>query len=152
MADAPLALYPLERVSLDILDLCQAPMRWALTVLDQHSRFIQIIPLRDITASRVHHAFLDHWITYFGPPRVIQTDNGRQFTSNLFAELVDMLRASHHFTIRYHPQANGLVERTNRVVKAALRSVVYTRSIYPNCDSPSILLFIVQQGSNPSTS
>lgn len=112
MADAPLALYPLERVSLDILDLCQAPMRWALTVLDQHSRFIQIIPLRDITASRVHHAFLDHWITYFGPPRVIQTDNGRQFTSNLFAELVDMLRASHHFTIRYHPQANGLVERT----------------------------------------
>jgi len=127
MADAPLALYPLERVSLDILDLCQAPMRWALTVLDQHSRFIQIIPLRDITASRVHHAFLDHWITYFGPPRVIQTDNGRQFTSNLFAELVDMLRASHHFTIRYHPQANGLVERTNCVVKAALQSVVGDR-------------------------
>lgn len=37
-----------------------------------------------------------------------------------------MLRASHHF-IRYHPQANGLVERTNRVVKAALRSVVGDR-------------------------
>ncbi|XP_069990640.1 uncharacterized protein [Penaeus vannamei] len=66
----------------------------------QQSREVpNIIPLRDITASRVHHAFLDHWITYFGPPRVIQTDNGRQFTSNLFAELVDMLRASHHHPI-----------------------------------------------------
>ncbi|XP_069981920.1 uncharacterized protein [Penaeus vannamei] len=38
-----------------------------------------------------------------------------------------MLRASHHFTIRYHPQANGLVERTNRVVKAALQSMVEDR-------------------------
>ncbi|XP_037787457.1 uncharacterized protein LOC119583017 [Penaeus monodon] len=42
----------------------------------------------------------------------------------VFAELVEILRASHQFTIRYHPQANGLVERTNRVVKAALRAVV----------------------------
>ncbi|XP_047469494.1 uncharacterized protein LOC125025520 [Penaeus chinensis] len=54
MAEAPLALYPLERVSMDIMDLGQAPLRWALTIIDQHSRFTQVIPLKDITASRVH--------------------------------------------------------------------------------------------------
>lgn len=127
MAEAPLALYPLERVSMDILDVSQAPMKWALTIVDQHTRFIQIVPMKDITASRVHQAFLDHWVTYFGPPRIIQTDNGRQFIAQIFNELVELLQSSHHFTIRYHPQANGLVERTNRVVKAALRSVVGDR-------------------------
>nr|XP_027230829.1 uncharacterized protein LOC113822477 [Penaeus vannamei] len=45
----------------------------------------------------------------------------------LFSEPVELLQSSHHFTIRYHPQANGLEERTNRVVKAALRSVVGDR-------------------------
>lgn len=60
MAQAPLALYPLERVSMDILDLAQAPMRWALTILDQHSRFIQILPLKDTTALCIHRAFLEN--------------------------------------------------------------------------------------------
>jgi len=124
MAEAPLALYPLERVSMDILDLSQAPVRYALSIIDQHTRFLQIVPLKVITATKIHQAFLEHWITYFGPPRVIQSDNGRQFTSGLFEELVTLLRSTHHFTIRYHPQANGLIERTNRVVKASLRSIV----------------------------
>jgi len=127
MAQAPLALYPLERVSMDILDLAQAPMRWSLTILDQHSRFIQILPLKDTTASRIHRAFLENWVTYFGPPQVIQTDNGRQFISQLFAEIVEMIRASHHFTICYHPQVYRMVECTNRVVKAALTAVVGDR-------------------------
>ena len=128
MADAPLAKYPLERVSMDIFDLGPSiPVRYDLTIVDQHSRFIQLVPLRKVTAAAVHRAFLDHWLTLFGPPRVIQTDNGVQFTSNLFKELCKMIKSTHHYTIRYHPQANGLVERTNRVVKAALTSLVDER-------------------------
>ncbi|XP_069981034.1 uncharacterized protein [Penaeus vannamei] len=41
--------------------------------------------------------------------------------------MVEMIRASHHFTICYHPQATGMVERTNHVVKAALTAVVGDR-------------------------
>lgn len=63
MAEALLALHPLERVSMDILELPQAPMRWGITILDQHSRYIQIVPLKDITASSVHQAFLNNWVT-----------------------------------------------------------------------------------------
>lgn len=128
MADAPLAKYPLERVSMDIFDLGPSiPVRYGLTIIDQHSRYIQLVPLRNVTAAAVHRAFLDHWLTLFGPPRVIQTDNGVQFTSNLFKELCKMIKTTHHYTIRYHPMANGLVERTNRVVKAALTALVDER-------------------------
>jgi len=125
MAEAPLAEFPLERISMDLMDFGQSvPMRYCLSILDQHSRFLQLVPLRRATASSVHHAFFDHWVSLFGPPRVIQTDNGVQFTSHLFQELTKMLYASNHYTVRYHPQANGLVERTNRVVKSALTSLV----------------------------
>jgi len=128
MADTPLAEFPLERVSMDLIDFGPSiPVRWALSILDQHSRFLQIVPLRKATAVAVHSAFMDHWVTLFGPPRVIQTDNGIQFTSNIFRELTKLMHATNHYTIRYHPQANGMVERTNRVVKAALTTLVGSR-------------------------
>jgi len=128
MAETPLSNFPLERVSMDIMDFGPSiPIRWALSIIDQHSRYLQIIPLRKVTAVAVHRAFLDHWVTLFGPPRVIQTDNGVQFTSNLFKELAKLMHATNHYTIRYHPQANGLIERTNRVVKSALTSLVNDR-------------------------
>jgi len=128
MADTPLAQFPLERVSMDIMDFGPSvPVRWALSILDQHSRYLQIVPLRRTTAAAVHRAFMDHWVTIFGPPRVIQTDNGVQFTSNLFQELTKLMHATNHYTIRYHPQANGMVERTNRVVKSALTALVNNR-------------------------
>jgi len=128
MADTPLARFPLERVSMDIMDFGPSiPVRWALSIIDQHSRYLQIIPLRKITAATVHRAFLDHWITLFGPPRVIQTDNGVQFVSNMFQELTKLIHATNHYTIRYHPQANGMIERTNRVVKSALTTLVNDR-------------------------
>lgn len=53
MAEAPLALYSLELVSMDILDGSQTPMKWALTIVAQHTRFIHIVPMKDITASKV---------------------------------------------------------------------------------------------------
>jgi len=128
MGETPLAQYPLERVSMDLMDFGPTiPVRYALSIIDQHSRWLQIVPLRKSTAINIHRAFVDHWVTLFGPPRVIQTDNGVQFTSGLFKELVLMMHASHHYTIRYHPQANGMIERTNRVVKSALTALVEDR-------------------------
>ncbi|XP_047494974.1 uncharacterized protein LOC125043064 [Penaeus chinensis] len=107
-----------ERVSMDILDVSQVTMKWVLTIVDQPIHFIHIVPMKDITASRVHKAFLDHWVTYFGSPLIIQTDSGRQF--QIFNELVELLQSSHHYTIRYPRQANGLVERTNQVVNSEI--------------------------------
>ncbi|XP_047502950.1 uncharacterized protein LOC125048329 [Penaeus chinensis] len=54
-------------------------------------------------------------------------DNGVQFISNLFQELAKLMHATNHYTIRYHPQANGMIERTNRVVKSALTTLVNDR-------------------------
>ena len=56
----------------------------------------------------------------FGVPTNLTSDRGAQFTSALWAELGKTLSIKNINTTAYHPQANGLVERFHRTLKAAL--------------------------------
>ena len=60
------------------------------------------------------------WIARFGSPEVITTDCGRQFTSGLWQSFVRILGSFTLKTTSYHPQANGMVERFHRSLKASL--------------------------------
>ncbi|GFS72367.1 hypothetical protein TNCV_1827651 [Trichonephila clavipes] len=68
----------------------------------------------------VSRAIFDTWISRFGCPVYLTTDQGRQFEAALFKELTKFLGTNRIRTTSYHPQANGLVERLHRVLKSAL--------------------------------
>ncbi|RJX63126.1 transposase, partial [Vibrio sinensis] len=65
-------------------------------------------------------AFVERWVANFGCPSTITTDRGRQFESDLFRRLTTLLGITRFRTTAYHPQANGLVERFHRQLKASL--------------------------------
>ncbi|GJS14876.1 reverse transcriptase domain-containing protein [Tanacetum coccineum] len=52
----------------------------------------------------------------FGRPRIIISDNGKQFAKGTFPIFCKKLRALQALTLVYHPQANGQVEVTNREI------------------------------------
>ena len=56
------------------------------------------------------------------------SDRGSQFTSELWSSMCKLLGAKLHPTTAYHPQANGLIERFHRNLKASLKA----RLIGPN--------------------
>jgi len=60
----------------------------------------------------------------FGYPRELVTDQGSQFTSNMIEELLNHHKIKHMTSTPYNPQANGLVEVTNRALKSILTKVV----------------------------
>ncbi|XP_069995893.1 uncharacterized protein [Penaeus vannamei] len=102
MAETPLSNFPLERVSMDIMDFGPSiPIRWALSIIDQHSQYLQIIPLWKVTAVAVHRAFLDHW----------QMVN-RVVKSALTSLVNDRPRTWHQFVPELRLQINSAIHRT----------------------------------------
>jgi len=71
-------------------------------------------------AHTVASTLVTNWIARFGVPDIITTDQGRQFESGLMQALNTTFGIQHVRTSPYHPQANGLVERLHRTLKAAL--------------------------------
>ena len=95
--------------------------RFCLTIIDRYTRWPAAVPMSDSTATSVARALLDGWIQHFGVPTRITTDQGRVFESHLFAELNQMLGTRHLKTTAYRPQANGIIERWHRTLKAAIK-------------------------------
>lgn len=94
--------------------------RYCLTLIDRFSRWPEAIPLRDISAATVAKTFFENWIARFGTPRVLTTDQGFQFESQLFSVLLSLSGCKRIRTTAYHPSANGIIERWHRTMKAAI--------------------------------
>ena len=96
------------------------PYRYLLTMICRSTRWIEAAPLVDITAHSVARAFLDTWISRWGVPLFVCTDQGRQFESELFAHLSSTIGFTRLRTSAYHPSCNGILERTHRRLKSII--------------------------------
>jgi len=96
--------------------------RYLLTMIDAYTRWVEAFPLTDITAESVSKAFLYQWISRFGPPLHLVTDRGTQFNSEIMHYLNLFFSIHHIRTSAYHPQSNGMIERSHRILKASLRA------------------------------
>ena len=79
--------------------------------------------------SRVEFIYEEKF-TRFGVPREIFTDQGAQFTSKLMKELTTKYSIQHCKSSPYHPQANGQVESTNKVLEAILTKTIQLHHKY----------------------
>lgn len=94
--------------------------RYCLTMIDRYSRWPEAAPLTEISAEAVATAFYETWISRFGAPQIVTTDQGTQFEAELFRRLTDLLGCNRTRTSPYHPASNGMIERWHRTLKTAL--------------------------------
>lgn len=94
--------------------------KYLLTIIDRFTRWVEVFPLEDATSKTIASNFLSGWISRFGIPIKITTDQGRYFESAIFSELTNLLGIHRIRSSPYHPQSNGMIERFHRSLKSAI--------------------------------
>ena len=97
---------------------------YILVVQDYFSRFRAAAALKTKTSAEVAEALDNIWFRPYQPPATLLTDQGGEFNGPEFNSLLRNNGTSHRFTTAYHPESDGMVERSNRTILQGLRAVV----------------------------
>ena len=96
---------PFSRIIVD----CVGPLprtksgnQYLLTIMCASTRFPEAIPLRNIKSKSVVKALVK-FFTLFGLPKVVQSDQGTNFMSNVFQQVMLELGIQHVKSSAYHP-------------------------------------------------
>ena len=120
--------YPMERVHLDILGpinpRSKSGSAYILVMVDQFTKWVELAPLPAQNAELTAGAFLKHFVSTFGCPLEVHTDQGRNFESDLFQAFCKVLEITKTPTTPYHPASNGQVEVFNRTILQMIRAYV----------------------------
>jgi len=93
--------------------------QWVLVIVDNYSKFVEAGWLSTITSAATCR-YLRRLFNRYGPPEVLVSNNGIQFTSVEFAQLRAEFRILHLRTPHGHPQSNGQAERMVRTLKSSI--------------------------------
>ena len=114
---------PFDRIAIDILSFTETTYsgnKCVLVISDYFSKWAEAYALPDHLSSTVAHAMVTEFFCRYGVPRVIHSDQGGEFRSNLMMDLYELLELYSTQTTPYHPQSDGLVERLNRTLVGML--------------------------------
>ena len=95
-----------------------------LVIGDHFTKWYEAIPLPDQTAITTANALVNHWISRFGYPHSLHIDQGRNFESKLFEQLMQLLELDKTRTTPFHAQSNAVIERMNRTLQNMLAKCV----------------------------
>ena len=115
--------FPSDMLQIDIVG--QLPtshnFKYILTAIDVFSRYLFAIPMTNQGAETTAKALVSIFMRHSYLPKVILSDLGTAFTSNLLAELAQLLQVRlKHATLK-HAQTIGLLERSHAALKRVLK-------------------------------
>ncbi|GKC12148.1 retrovirus-related pol polyprotein from transposon TNT 1-94 [Tanacetum coccineum] len=122
-----------NRLHLLHVDLC-GPMRvesingkrYVLVIVDDYSRYTWVHFLRSKDeAPEVIKTFLNKiQVLLQAPVIIVRTDNGTKFTNQVLKSYFEDVGISHQKSFAKNPQQNGVVERRNRTLVEAARTML----------------------------
>ena len=97
---------------------------YIVVMQDHFTKWVEGRAICGKEALTVADAIVQDWVLKHGAPISLHSDRDKEFTAALHQEVCDMLRIAKTYSTAYRPQANGVVERCNRMLLAMLRPVV----------------------------
>ena len=90
--------------------------RFLLVMVDYFTKWCEVAPMKDQNAESVARTMVYQYISRWGSPMQIHTDQGRNFDGILFNEVCRILGVLKTRTSGLRPQSNGAVKRLNRTL------------------------------------
>ena len=118
---------PFERWDLDFVGRItplSKKKRYILVCTDYVTKWVEAKALYQANEQSIIDFLFEEIFTHFGVPREIMTDQGTQFMSNMVKTIIQKYHIRHKVSTPYHPQANGQVESTNKVLEAILTKTI----------------------------
>ena len=85
------------------------------------TRFPEAIPLRNIKTKNIISALV-RFFTFVGLPKSVQSDQGSNFMSGIFQQVMHELGITQFKSSPYHPESPGALERFHQTLKNMIRS------------------------------
>ena len=97
--------------------------KYLLVFIDTFSGWVEAFPTKKETANVVVKKILEEILPRFGIPKVMGSDNGPAFVSQVSQGLARQLGTNWKLHCAYRPQSSGQVERMNRTLKETLTKI-----------------------------
>ena len=118
---------PFSRIIID----CAGPLpktksgnEYLLTIMCASTRFPEAIPLRNIKTKNIVKALVK-FFTFVGLPKSVQSDQGSNFMSGIFQQVMHELGITQYKSSPYHPESQGALERFHQTLKNIIRSYCF---------------------------
>ena len=137
-----MAPWPFTQWGLDIMGPFPTALRqlkFLVVGVDYFTKWVEVEPLAIITEKSIRSFVWRNIICRYGIPKVLISDNGKQFDNSAFKDFCSELGIKNHYSSPAHPQANGQVEVTNRTLQKIIKTRLEgAKAIWPN-ELPSVL-------------
>ena len=115
--------FPIEVIAIDLLGPffeSDSGNKSVLVVLDSFSEWMEAYPLPNIEAKTIAEKLVLQFISRFGVPLQIKSDQCKQFDCELFRAMCKLLNIDHKMSTPFHPRGNSRVERIVKVVSKVI--------------------------------
>ena len=115
---------PMMRVGMDLqgpFPTTKHGMVYILVIQDYFSKWVEMFPLPDKRAQTVAEILVKEFFTRYGVCIRLHSDQGKEFDAALTHQLCEMWGVVKTRTSPFAPWSNGMVERSNKTIKALLR-------------------------------
>ena len=120
-----------ESISMDIGSMPLTPrgMCCFLLMVDLATKFASVAVLSNQQAYTLKNALWDKWFSIFGLPNQLRSDQGRNVDGNIINELCEQLAILKKRSSPYHPEGNGLAERSIGSIKSLVSVICESRKL-----------------------
>jgi hypothetical protein len=118
-----------QRIGIDLMGpfpQSQSGNKYLVVATEYLTKYVFARPIPSKTSEEVAKFFLEEIICRIGSPQYVLSDRGKEFMSCVLLNLLKLIGSVKQTTTAYHPNTNGLTERTNKSLATMISMYVST--------------------------